>query len=189
MDNRMTPPRFDARSLSAAGLLAAVLLACVSGAQADDSSDRAFFGEVAGKWSGPGEIIEGKMKGTRFRCDLDGLSLPDGETGFRLEGRCRAGMLSHPVSAVFIREGGTYRGQFLDGSEGDGLDVTGGSIVDRRAVIELKRDKVTGALVANLLDAENFNITLLIKGGTRFVPVIGLSLTRETDALSVGSIQ
>ncbi|WP_144409576.1 hypothetical protein [Martelella endophytica] len=182
-------PRSDARLISTAALFAALICASAQSATANDRADRDFFNDVAGKWSGPGEIVEGKMKGTRFRCELDGLPLEDGGTGFRLDGRCRTGMFSHPVTAVFIREGDTYRGQFLDGSEGEGLDVTDGVIEDGKAVIQLKRDKVTGALVANLLDAENFNITLLIKGGTRFVPVIGLSLKRETDALAVGAIK
>ena len=168
---------------------AASLLLCAIGAHAGEREDRAFFEAVAGQWSGPGKIVEGKMKGTRFTCALDGLPLTGDETGFRLDGKCRTGMFSHPVSAVFIRDGETYRGQFLDGEDGDGLNVVGGAVKDSKAVIDLKRHDITGALVTNLQSDDDLNITLLIKGGTRFVPVIGLSLKRDTDNIAVGAVK
>nr|WP_272210797.1 hypothetical protein [Marinicella sp. W31]MDC2876713.1 hypothetical protein [Marinicella sp. W31] len=92
------------------------------------------------------------------------------------------------MTAVFIRDEDGYRGRFLDGEKGDGLEVTGGSVNDGKAVISLKREDVEGALVTRLVSADDLNITLLIKGSTRYVPVIGLSLKRQTDPLAVGSI-
>ena len=170
-------------------LLAAALIATVPAAAAAESDDDAFFRQVAGKWTGPGQIMEGKLKGTHFKCMLDGAPVTGKETGFTLDGKCRAGLFSHPMKAVFIRDGNSYRGQFLDGEDGDGLAVTGGSIEERTAVIGLKREKVEGALVTNLVGEDDLNITLLIKGGTRFIPVINLTLQRKGDPMKVGAIK
>ncbi|WP_180897492.1 hypothetical protein [Martelella soudanensis] len=177
-----------ARTLRTALLIAALAAALPASAVAE-SDDDAFFRQVAGKWVGPGKIIEGKLKGTRFKCELDGLPVTGAEGGFKLDGKCRAGLFSHPITAVFIRDGDSYRGQFLDGEDGDGLAVTGGNIENGKAVIALKRQKVEGALVTSLLGEDDLNITLLIKGGTRYVPVIGLSLKREGDPFTVGAIK
>ncbi|MET3599370.1 hypothetical protein [Martelella mangrovi] len=176
------------RLLSSAIFAAALIAATPFGAAAE-SDDSAFFRQVAGKWSGHGKIVEGKMKGTRFRCKLDGLPIEGEHQGFKLDGKCRAGLFSHPMTAVFIREDDGYRGHFLDGEDGDGLAVTGGSVEDGRAVIALRRKDVEGALVTSLVGAEDLDITLLIKGGTRYVPVIGLSLKRQTDPLAVGAVK
>nr|WP_272210798.1 hypothetical protein [Marinicella sp. W31]MDC2876714.1 hypothetical protein [Marinicella sp. W31] len=73
-------------------LVAAALAVALPSGAAADGDDGTFFRQVAGKWSGPGKIVEGKMKGTRFRCELDGLALEDSQEGFRLEGSCRAGL-------------------------------------------------------------------------------------------------
>ncbi|MBB4121827.1 hypothetical protein [Martelella radicis] len=179
--------RRPARLFSSA-MIAAALVSALPAASAAESDDSAFFRQVAGKWSGPGKIVEGKMKGTRFRCELDGLPIEGDTQGFKLDGKCRAGLFTHPMTAIFIREKDGYRGRFLDGEDGDGLEVTGGSVEDGKAVIALRREEVEGALVTNLIGDEDLNITLLIKGGTRYVPVIGLSLKRQTDPFSVGSV-
>lgn len=154
-----------------------------------ENADNSFFNDVAGRWQGPGKIIEGKLKGKRFKCTLNGLPAKAPEEGFRLEGSCRAGLLSHKVTAAFLRDGEGYRGHFLDGAEGEGLDVTGGVIKDRTAIIDVEREKVKGAIVTNLMSDEHLNITVMIRGHTKFVPVIGLSLKRQTDNTTVGAIK
>lgn len=170
-------------------LLIAALAAALPASALAESDDDAFFRQVAGKWTGPGKIVEGKLKGTHFKCELDGLPVTGEEGGFKLDGKCRAGLFSHPITAVFIRDGDSYRGQFLDGEDGEGLAVTGGSIEDQKAVISLRRKEVEGALVTSMQSENDLNITLLIKGGTRYVPVIGLSLKREGDPFTVGAIK
>ncbi|RUU06755.1 hypothetical protein EOD08_39300, partial [Mesorhizobium sp. M6A.T.Ca.TU.002.02.2.1] len=40
--------------------------------------DKQFFQSVEGKWVGPGEIVAGKYKGTKFTCSFTG-STPDGK--------------------------------------------------------------------------------------------------------------
>ena len=49
------------------------------------SEDAAFFKSVEGKWQGPGEIVAGKYKGTKFVCTLDGTA-PGGKTGISMDG-------------------------------------------------------------------------------------------------------
>jgi len=154
-----------------------------------ESNDDAFFQDVAGRWQGSGKIIEGKLKGKRFRCTLDGVPATAPEEGFRLEGSCRSGLLSHKVTAAFLRDGDGYHGHFLDGEDGEGLDVTGGIVKNRTAIIDVKREKVTGAVVTNLMSDDDLNITVMIRGHTKFVPVIGLSMKRQTDGTTVGSIK
>lgn len=178
-----------AASIFRTALIAAALVAALPAGVMAESDDNAFFRQVSGKWTGPGKIVEGKLKGTSFKCRLDGVALDETGGGFRLDGKCRSGLFSHPITAVFVRDGDSYTGQFLDGEDGDGLSVTGGSISGRKAVIGLKRQKIEGALVTSLIGQDDLNITLLIKGGSRMVPVIGLSLKREGDPFTVGAIK
>ncbi len=47
--------------------------------------DKQFFQTIEGQWSGPGEIVAGKYKGTKFVCNLAG-STPDESVGMTLDG-------------------------------------------------------------------------------------------------------
>ncbi|WP_407813172.1 hypothetical protein, partial [Staphylococcus aureus] len=82
--------------------------------------DDVFFRSVAGVWKGPGEIVAGKYKGTKFTCDLTGEPLDDKQTGIKLGGTCRVGVFSQPMSAVISQKGNSYEGRFLDGAAGKG---------------------------------------------------------------------
>lgn len=175
-------------ALSCIALIASTLIGLPVTAAAE-SEDSLFFRDVTGTWQGPGKIVEGKMKGTSFKCTLDGLPMDAPASGFRLDGTCRSGLLSQRVTAEFIQDGDGYRGQFLDGADGDGLDVTGGNINGRVAVLDVQRDDVKGAVVTNLMSDDDLNITIMIRGATQFIPVIGLSLKRQTDSMAVGAIR
>lgn len=61
------------RGVAVIALVAAAGLAtpAFSGAR-----DKAFFDRIAGQWKGPGEIVAGKYKGTKFTCDLTGEAAP-----------------------------------------------------------------------------------------------------------------
>ena len=54
--------------------------------------DRKFFSSVEGSWSGPGEIVAGKYKGTKFVCNFTGAT-PGEKVGMSLDGGCRVGLL------------------------------------------------------------------------------------------------
>lgn len=150
--------------------------------------DKAFFQSVAGIWKGPGEIVAGKYKGTKFNCSLTGTAAPGGEVGIKLDGTCRVGVFQQPMSAVITQNGRGYTGKFLDGAEGKGLDIVSGSVNGDKVVMGINRKQLNGAMVASLRGANALNITISVKVEDQMVPVIGLSLDRDLDSIAVGSI-
>lgn len=83
---------------TAACLLLLVSAASNASAQASDK-DEAFFRNVEGQWTGPGEVVAGKYKGTKFVCTLEGTT-PDAAVGMTLDGTCRVGVFSQPMKAT-----------------------------------------------------------------------------------------
>lgn len=152
------------------------------------SRDRRFFEQVAGVWTGPGEIVAGKYKGTKFSCNLTGLTPEGKKTGIKLDGTCRVGVFSQPMSAEISQVGNSYQGQFLDGADGKGLDIISGVVSEDKVVMGLNRAKLDGAMVARLDDDSAMNITISVKVQDRLVPVIGLRLNRQADAMPVGAV-
>ena len=149
--------------------------------------DRRFFSQVAGEWSGPGEIVAGKYKGTKFVCNFKGAN-PDGKIGMSLDGGCRVGLFTQKMSASVKHKGGKgYRGTFMDGAIGQGLDVVGGNVSGRKVVLSLNRNQLTGAMLASLPDKDTMHVTVSVRVDEQMVPVIGMNLKR-VDARSVGSI-
>ncbi|MBP2549369.1 hypothetical protein J2858_002292 [Neorhizobium galegae] len=151
--------------------------------------DKAFFESAAGAWKGPGEIVAGKYKGTKFTCNLTGEPSTDSDAGLKLDGICRVGVFKQPMSAVISQTGGSYTGKFLDGADGKGLDIVSGAINGDKIVLGINRAKLNGAMVARMQDSNSMNITISVKVEETMVPVIGLSLTRDMDQLAVGSIE
>ncbi|MFK0383122.1 hypothetical protein [Agrobacterium sp. NPDC090273] len=151
--------------------------------------DDVFFRSVAGSWKGPGEIVAGKYKGTKFTCDLTGEPLEDKQTGIKLGGTCRVGVFSQPMSAVIAQKGGSYEGKFLDGAEGKGLDIISGQVSGDKVVVGINRAKLNGAMVARVSSDNSMNITISVKVADQMVPVIGLTLARDVDQMAVGSIK
>ncbi len=173
------------------GLVAAAsasMLVCAAEAHAA-SRDKVFFESASGAWKGPGEIVAGKYKGTKFTCNLVGEPTQDNETGIKLDGTCRVGVFKQPMSAVITQAGNSYKGKFLDGAEGKGLDIVSGAVNGDRIVVGINRAKLNGAMIARMQDANAMNITISVKVEEQMVPVIGLALTRDTDAMAVGSIK
>lgn len=178
------------RSRISAVFGAAVAIAVVSGTSAPAMArDQAFFKSIVGTWKGPGRVVAGKYKGTRFVCDLTGDPLRKGETGITLGGHCRVGVFSQDMSAVISRTSDGYTGRFLDGAKGKGLDVISGDVNGDKVVVGINRKQLYGAMVANLLDRNTMNVTISVRVRDRYVPVIGMTLSREQDERTVGSIQ
>ena len=148
--------------------------------------DRQFFQSVEGQWSGPGEIVAGKYKGTRFICNFTGTT-PDNKLGMALNGGCRVGLFSQNMSASVAKAGGGYKGAFLDGAAGKGLDITSGTISGNKVTLALKRNKLDGAMLARMADDDTMNVTISVKVESQMVPVIGIKLNR-LDQRSVGAI-
>lgn len=166
--------------LAVAGLaLAAGLLASAPPAAA--GGDEAFFRSVVGPWSGPGEIVAGKYKGTKFVCTFEG-GVPDGAVGMRLDGSCRVGLFWQAMTAEVVRKGSRYSGSFLDGAKGKGLDIVSGRFNGDRMIFGLDRKQLEGAMVARLDGPDTMNITISVRVAQDLVPVIGMSLSRAEPA-------
>ncbi len=151
------------------------------------ASDAEFFSGIRGSWSGPGQIVAGKYKGTKFVCNFGGKT-KSANAGMDVDGSCRIGVFSQPMSAKIIKAAGNYIGSFLDGANGDGMDVTGGRYTHDRLVVDIKRENLNGILVANLSDPNVLNVTVSVKHHDRLIPVIGMTLKRKIDPTRTSSI-
>src|SRR5690606_20841534 len=128
------------RLISGPVLVTALAAGLAAPAMAQDR-DGKFFKQVEGTWTGPGEVVAGKYKGTRFTCNFTGAT-PKKATGMSLDGACRVGVFTQKMSAKVERKGKHYRGVFMDGSAGAGLDIVSGTIDGERVVFGLNRDKL-----------------------------------------------
>ncbi len=153
------------------------------------ASDKTFFESVSGEWKGPGEIVAGKYKGTKFVCNLIGDPSTAKAAGLTLDGHCRVGVFNQKMSAVIIQQGKSYTGRFLDGAAGEGLDIVSGQVRSDRVVMGINRNKLNGAMVAKLNDPETLNITVSVKVGDTLVPVIGMTLKRGPNQVATGAIR
>ena len=160
-------------------LLSLMVAACVGtgGIAWAGDRDQRLFENVRGQWSGPGEVVAGKYKGTRFTCRFTG-DVPDQTTGMLLDGACRVGMFTQKMSASVQRRGRGYAGTFLDGAKGKGLDIVSGSVDARKAVFGLNRNKLNGAMLARLADDDTMTVTISVRVNDELVPVIGVNLKR-----------
>ncbi|MEM9105815.1 MAG: hypothetical protein AAGC96_09170 [Pseudomonadota bacterium] len=146
-----------------------------------DPQDKAFFDSVTGAWSGPGEIVAGKYKGTKFVCKFSGKPSTEHAVGVAMDGRCRVGVFSQKMSAFIGQQGENYAGQFQNGADGDGLDVTSGRIDGNSIVVGINRKRLSGAMVAELKEPNVMNVTISVKVQEHLVPVIGMTLTRANQ--------
>ena len=165
--------------------LAALAFAGMLAPVAANAGDREFFDGTAGVWQGPGEIVAGKYKGTKFTCDLKGESKQSGGAGLTLDGSCHVGVFKQPMSAKIERSGGTYKGSFLDGSDGKGLDIVSGNVSGDRVIVGINRKNLNGALIARLKDKNTLNVTISVRVNDTLVPVIGMTLDRKIDQAAV----
>ena len=159
----------------------------VAGKASAAEPDKQFFRTVEGKWVGPGEIVAGKYKGTKFTCSFDG-STPENKTGMSLDGDCRVGVFTQKMSATVERKGRDYKGNFMGGAAGSGLDIIGGNVVDaRKVVFTINRNQLRGVMQARIPDDNSMTVTIAVRVDQQLVPVIGMSLKRVDD-VEVGSI-
>lgn len=158
--------------------LALATLPLITGSVMASDKDKRFFSTVEGDWSGPGEIVAGKYKGTRFTCTFKGAT-PDSKLGMSLDGGCRVGLFTQKMSATVEHKGRKgYGGSFMDGAKGEGLDVVGGSVNGRKVTLTLHRNQLNGAMLANMPDDDTMQVTVSVKVASELVPVIGMNLKR-----------
>lgn len=174
------------RSLAAGfALLSSVFAAAPAAADPEAS----FLQNVSGQWAGPGEIVAGKYKGTRFTCNLAGDPAVSPSVGIALGGSCRVGLFAQPMSATVTRRNGRFTGSFLDGSGGAGLDITSGVLQGDRMVFALDRKQLNGAMVARLDGEDTLAVTVSVRVGTELVPVIGMNLKRSGPPVRRSSLE
>ena len=162
---------------SSAGLAVAAASLLLAAAPARADNDTAFFNQVVGEWSGPGEIVAGKYKGTKFNCTLRSESHSRG-VGMALDGTCRVGIFSQKMRAEVSKDGVTYKGEFLDGAQGKGLDIISGNVDGNQMVVGLDRKQLKGAMIAKLMGRDKLNISISVRVASDLVPVLGMNLAR-----------
>ena len=153
--------------------LTVALLAATTVAQA---SERSYFRNVQGDWAGSGKIVAGKYKDTRFTCRFKGTR--PGRLGMKIAGTCRVGLFTQRLSAVITKSGSSYRGTFLDGAKGKGMDIVSGKLRGDKLVVGIRRKQLNGTMVANLKSENKLHISINVHASDRLVPVIGLTLNR-----------
>jgi hypothetical protein len=170
-----------------AALVCAVTVPLTTAAEAGPVRDQKFFDRIEGQWTGPGEVIAGKYKGTKFMCTLAGAT-PRPKAGMSLDGTCRVGIFSQKISAAVERKGRSYSGTFLDGAKGKGLDVIGGNVVNQdKIVLSLNRSKLNGAMIARLSGEDGMVVTITVSVDGKMIPLMGMNLKR-VDNIAVGAI-
>ena len=176
-------------SFSAVSMFLAAAAAALpaTGAAAADR-DKKFFESVEGNWAGPGEIVAGKYKGTKFNCTFEGKT-PGSKPGMVLDGGCRVGVFTQKMTASIEHKAGRYQGTFLDGAEGKGLDIISGNVVDggQKVVLVINRKQLNGIMQARLAGDNTMNVTISVRVEKQLVPVIGVNLKR-LDNTAVGSV-
>lgn len=158
--------------------LAGAMALSANFATANESS---FYRGVAGDWEGPGEIVAGKYKGTKFTCTFNGAPQGAGD-GFSLSGNCRVGVFNQPIRASVSSAGRGMTGRFLDGEAGEGMDIVGGRYSQARLTVDVKRKDLRGVMSARLAGANKLNITISVRVEGQLIPVIGMSLDRTSRA-------
>ena len=105
-----------------------------------------------------------------------------------LDGGCRVGLFTQKMQASVEHQGRAgYRGSFMDGSDGTGLDVVGGKVDGRKVTLTLNRNQLNGAMLARLPDDNTMTVTVSVLVDEQMVPVIGMNLKR-VDRGAVGSV-
>ena len=160
-------------------ILLAALAAAAAPARADDAA--VFMGNFAGAWLGSGQVLIGGENGMKFGCELDGDPSRTMLT-FSMSGRCWMGKLSAPVHAQLRYNVETRRfyGQFMDGAQGDGVDIVGDR-ADEGVTLQLTRGAARGRLVAEPVNADQMRVTMYISepASKREIPVAAMGFTRK----------
>jgi hypothetical protein len=176
--HRSRVPKSMTRTFLSAFLALAAGTVASTGDAASVERDQQFFHSVEGEWSGPGEVVAGKYKGTKFVCNFTGTAAAEA-AGMTLDGGCRVGVFMQKMKATVVKNGSGYSGTFNDGAAGKGLDVVSGNVMSaRKVVFGLNRKQLKGAMLARLPDDNSMVITVSVRVQEEMVPVIGVSLKR-----------
>jgi hypothetical protein len=165
-------------------LLLAAFFASAGAARADDAAD--FMERFTGAWLGTGELLIGSESGLKFHCELNGDPSRTQLT-FGMQGRCWMGSLSAPVHARlrYNSETNRFYGRFMDGAEGDGLDVVAERAGDGFSM-QLVRGPAQGRLTAEAVNVDQLKIVIFSRdrARNRELPVVAMGFTRKDSGLA-----
>lgn len=164
---------------------AIVTIVAAPAAFADDPGD--FINRFSGKWLGTGSLLFGPEKGLEFNCELEGTPSRSHLT-FGMRGRCWMGVISGPVFAQirYSPEQDRFFGQFLDGAEGDGLDIVGAR-EGEGFLLNLSRGQAQGSLRAEAIGDNQMKVLISYRdrANNRYLPIAAMGFTRS-GAASLG---
>ena len=190
--------RVPALCLSLAIGLTAGLSGPVAGPARAGEDAAVFMERFSGEWRGSGKLLIGPDSGLKFHCALKGNPSRTQMT-FGMSGKCWAGRLSAPVFARLRYNGETNRfyGDFMDGAEGDGVDIVAESAGEGFSMW-LSRGQLQGELIANPAGSSKMTImmSLIDQKNDRKIPVVAMGFARKGsdslpnyDPVVTGSLQ
>lgn len=139
----------------------------------------------AGDWLGTGQVLIGSQTGLKFHCELSGDPRQTQILTFSMSGRCWMGSLSAPVYAKlrYNEETGRFYGAFMDGAEGNGVDIVG-TEAEGGVALQLSRGAIKGNLVAEAINGNQMRALLSIVDtfGNRELPVVAMGFARKEAA-------
>ena len=158
-------------------------LSLPSTASAGENDAATFMERFSGEWRGTGRLLIGPETGMKFHCALDGDPSRT-ELTFGMNGKCWAGRLSAQVYARlhYNAETNRFYGDFLDGAEGNGVDVIG-ERKDEGFSLLLSRGMTQGELIAKPAGLNKMTITILLNDSTRTrsVAVAAMGFARKGE--------
>ena len=167
--------------------LAAVLGSSCAATPALAEGTAEFMARFAGAWLGTGQMLVGAGSGLQFHCELNGKPSRT-KLSFAMTGRCWMGGLSAPVhgSLRYNAETDRFYGEFMDGADGDGVDVVGAR-AEGDLSLQLSRESVQGRLTADPINPNQITVTMFLKdpASERELPVVAMGFTRK-EASAMG---
>ncbi len=164
-----------------AALIAPVSMpAKVVGEEAADAA--LFMNKFSGEWRGTGKVLLGPDSGLKFHCRLDGDPSKSRMT-FGMNGRCWMGRLAAPVFARlrYNRDTNRFYGAFMDGAEGQGVDIVGERLGDGFRM-KLSRGTAQGRLMAEPVGDDELKviISLYDKRNKREIPIVAMGFAKKS---------
>ncbi len=150
---------------------------------AEENDAVKFMEQFSGEWRGSGRLLVGPETGLKFYCALDGNPSRT-ELTFGLNGKCWVGKLSARIYARlhFNAETNRFYGDFLDGAEGNGVDVIGKRKGNGFSLL-LSRGMAQGELIAKPAGRNKMTVTILLtdRARKRSLPVAAMGFARKGE--------
>ena len=149
----------------------------------EEAADAAIFmDKFSGEWRGTGKVLLGPDSGLKFHCRLDGDPSKSRMT-FGMNGRCWMGRLAAPIYARlrYNRETNRFYGSFMDGAEGQGVDIVGERL-GQGFRMKLSRGTAQGRLMAEPVGDDELKviISLYDRRNNREIPIVAMGFAKKS---------